>query len=242
MSLTDQLKREAKRAGAELKHCGNHHYQIRGECLVNYWPLSRRRTAHVRDGDVLQGVTPKEAVALARPVAPHRRSQEVDDPNVKKIKIYTDGSCLKNPGGPGGWAWASECGEHAFGSHPETTNNRMEMQAVIEAMRFIPAGPSNRLILTDSKYVREGLKSWRAGWERRQFAGIKNLAFWLKLFELWDARPGINVEWVPGHAGVAGNELVDQLAGEAARARLNPIIAALDYSAPYDSPVHLNWR
>ena len=81
-----------------------------------------------------------------------------------QVTIYTDGSCLGNPG-PGGWACLLECGEHKselFGSHPNTTNNRMELEAVMQALRALTC-PRTVQLVTDSVYVKDGLIKWIVG-------------------------------------------------------------------------------
>jgi ribonuclease HI len=138
------------------------------------------------------------------------------------LTIYTDGSCEPNPG-PGGWAFVVyEDGAEvhsASGGCEATTNNRMEMQAVLEAMRW--AGDRPAKILSDSQYVVKGVTLWSAGWKRRgwkrmdgrDLVDVKNVDLWQ---EIDAARSSGQVfEWVRGHNGTAGNERADDLAGTA---------------------------
>ena len=136
------------------------------------------------------------------------------------IEIYTDGACRGNPG-PGGWAALIRMGEHEreiSGAEAHTTNNRMELTAVIRALEALKR-PVEARIYTDSEYVRRGVTEWLAAWKARGWRTadrkpVKNQDLWQRLDEL---RAGHRIEWhwVPGHAGVPGNERVDRLANEA---------------------------
>ena len=136
------------------------------------------------------------------------------------IEIYTDGACRGNPG-PGGWAALLLLGEHEreiSGAEPHTTNNRMELTAVIRALEAHKR-PVRARVYTDSEYVRRGITEWLAAWKARGWRTadrkpVKNQDLWQRLDEL---RAGHRIEWhwVPGHAGVPGNERVDRLANEA---------------------------
>jgi len=137
------------------------------------------------------------------------------------LTIYTDGSCLGNPG-PGGWAWAIPEGAFAAGAEPTTTNQRMEVLAVIEALRANDA--PEIAIVSDSTYVVKCFQdAWWAGWQRRgwknsQGKPVANRDLWEELFELAldDART-ISWHWVKGHSGDQWNDVVDVLANDAAR-------------------------
>lgn len=131
------------------------------------------------------------------------------------MRVYTDGACSGNPG-PGGWAWASSPTHHASGGEADTTNNRMELTAVLRAIEDNP-GPLT--VVMDSTYVKSGLESWSKGWVRngwRTKAGgeVKNRDLWEELIEVRDARPPgeLTFEWVKGHSGDVMNDLVDELA------------------------------
>jgi ribonuclease HI len=136
------------------------------------------------------------------------------------IEIYTDGACRGNPG-PGGWAALLQKGAHAkeiSGAETLTTNNRMELTAVIRALETLKKPAAARLY-TDSEYVRRGITEWLSAWKARGWRTadrkpVKNQDLWQRLEEV-SARHRIDWRWVPGHAGVPGNERVDRLANEA---------------------------
>jgi ribonuclease HI len=133
------------------------------------------------------------------------------------VDIYTDGACSGNPG-PGGWGAILRYGgqeKELFGYAPDTTNNRMEMMAVIEALRSLKRPMPVRLH-TDSQYVQKGMTEWIHGWKRRGWktAGkepVKNEDLWRTLDQL---AAGHRIEWlwVRGHAGHPENERADELA------------------------------
>lgn len=133
------------------------------------------------------------------------------------VDIYTDGACSGNPG-PGGWGAILRYNgkeKELFGFDPATTNNRMEMMAVIEALRSLKRAVPVR-IHTDSQYVQKGMTEWIHGWKRRGWktAGkepVKNEDLWRTLDELAAGHP-IEWFWVKGHAGHAENERADELA------------------------------
>ena len=136
------------------------------------------------------------------------------------VEIYTDGACRGNPG-PGGWGALLSSGEHEkelSGAEPLTTNNRMELIAVIRALEALQR-PSEIRIFTDSEYVRRGItewvQSWKArGWKTADRKPVKNQDLWERLDAL-AAGHKIDWRWVKGHSGVPGNERVDRLANEA---------------------------
>lgn len=136
------------------------------------------------------------------------------------VDIYTDGACRGNPG-PGGWAallsFAGREKELA-GAETLTTNNRMELTAVIRALEALKR-PVRVRVYTDSEYVRRGILEWIRAWKARGWLTadrkpVKNQDLWQRLDEL-AAGQSIEWHWVPGHAGVPGNERVDRLANEA---------------------------
>lgn len=136
------------------------------------------------------------------------------------VEIYTDGACRGNPG-PGGWAALLMSGRNErtlSGADPYTTNNRMELLAVIEALKALRRRVSVRLY-TDSQYVRRGVLEWlpnwkAANWRTASRKPVKNQDLWQQLDALL-ADQQIEWHWVPGHAGVPGNERVDALANTA---------------------------
>jgi ribonuclease HI len=136
------------------------------------------------------------------------------------IEIYTDGACRGNPG-PGGWAALLRIGDHEreiSGAEALTTNNRMELTAVIRALEALKR-PVEARLYTDSEYVRRGVNEWLPAWKARgwrtaQRKPVKNQDLWQQLDELRMPHR-IEWHWVPAHAGVSDNERVDRLANEA---------------------------
>ena len=134
-----------------------------------------------------------------------------------KVEIFTDGACKGNPG-PGGWgAWLRN-GEHEkeiCGGEPNTTNNRMELMAVIEALSTLTR-PCDVVLHTDSQYVQKGISEWIHGWKKRGWKTaskepVKNADLWQAL-DAAQARHQVEWRWVRGHSGHVGNERADQLA------------------------------
>ena len=135
-------------------------------------------------------------------------------------KIHTDGACRGNPG-PGGWAWACGTASFASGAEAHTTNQRMEVRAVIEALRENVDGPVE--IISDSSYVVKCFNDkWHAGWLRRgwknsQGQAVANRDLWEELFAMTLASGReVTFSWVKGHSGDAMNDFVDELAANAA--------------------------
>ncbi|MEL7473878.1 MAG: ribonuclease HI [Planctomycetota bacterium] len=139
-----------------------------------------------------------------------------------RVDLFTDGACSGNPG-PGGWAFlirhpASESEKEGAGAEPETTNNRMELMAVIRGLETLTR-PSEVDLYSDSQYVLKGLGQWMAGWKKRGWRTaskqpVKNRELWERLDELASAHV-VRFHWVEGHAGHAENERVDTLAVDA---------------------------
>ncbi|MEO1661868.1 MAG: ribonuclease HI [Pseudomonadota bacterium] len=133
------------------------------------------------------------------------------------IQIWTDGACSGNPG-PGGWGVLLVAGDkrkELYGGAPDTTNNRMELMAAIEALNALKK-PSAVTLHTDSTYVKDGLTKWIHGWKRNGWKTaakkpVKNKDLWQDL-ETACARHEIKWVWVKGHAGDEGNEKADELA------------------------------
>jgi ribonuclease HI len=146
---------------------------------------------------------------------------------VIKTRVYTDGGCSGNPG-PGAWAYIllGEEGESRKSLFvPQTTNNRMELQAVIEALRAVRADPrisSGEVeLFTDSRYVKNGIGEWihtwlKNGWKTRAKKPVKNQDLWRQLLEL-STGMRIRWRWLQGHAGDRYNEACDRLVREAIR-------------------------
>lgn len=140
----------------------------------------------------------------------------VDRPSVT---IYTDGACQGNPG-PGGWGAILRFGRHErelSGGEKDTTNNRMELRAALEALRVLTE-PCRVTLFTDSEYLKKGITLWMPNWKRRNWrrkgGHLANVDLWMKLDEEI-ARHQIHWRWVRGHAGDTLNERVDKLAKQA---------------------------
>ena len=150
------------------------------------------------------------------------------------LKIYTDGGCSGNPG-PGGWAYVivgtgdsglgtggSGVLAEKWGAQRATTNNRMELTAVIEALRALKAldnAPRRAAVYTDSQYVQKGITEWIAKWKKNSWRTsdkkpVKNQDLWMEL-DVLAGEFSLAWEWVPGHAGVEYNERCDRMTQEA---------------------------
>jgi ribonuclease HI len=138
-----------------------------------------------------------------------------------KIEIYTDGACSGNPGN-GGWGAVLLYKHHKkeiYGGQKDTTNNRMELQAVIEALKIVKK-TEPIIVYTDSKYVQNGISEWifswkKNGWKTAARKPVKNMELWQEL-DVEAARHKIEWKWVKAHAGNHFNEMVDELAKKAA--------------------------
>ncbi|MDE0929655.1 MAG: ribonuclease HI [Halioglobus sp.] len=136
---------------------------------------------------------------------------------MKKVEIFTDGACRGNPG-PGGWGALLRCGDverELYGGAPDTTNNRMELQAAIEALKALSQRCSVDLT-TDSVYVKDGITRWLEGWKKKGWKTaarkpVKNVDLWQALDEE-NQRHDVRWHWVKGHSGHAENERADLLA------------------------------
>ena len=140
---------------------------------------------------------------------------------MKRVEIYTDGACKGNPG-PGGWGALLRMGQHEkelVGGEAHTTNNRMEMTAVIRALNAL-IEPCEVILHTDSRYVIDGITKWVGGWKKRGWVNaskqpVKNADLWHDLIEAV-ARHAVTWEWVKGHSGHPENERVDRIASDEA--------------------------
>lgn len=139
-----------------------------------------------------------------------------------KVVIHTDGACKGNPG-PGGWGALLEYAEakkELFGGEAMTTNNRMELMAVIQALKALTR-PCDVLVVTDSQYVQKGVESWLSSWKAKSWKTasgkpVANRDLWETLdAEL--AKHEVSWEWVRGHQGHDGNERADELANQGVR-------------------------
>ncbi|HRG63679.1 MAG TPA: ribonuclease HI [Burkholderiales bacterium] len=129
-----------------------------------------------------------------------------------KLIIYTDGACKGNPG-IGGWGAILMYGDKVkeiYGYAPETTNNRMELSAVIEALKVIKRS-CPITIFTDSQYVKRGITEWIDGWIKKNWKNVKNVDLWQELYPL-SKQYDIDWQWVRGHNGDKYNERADELA------------------------------
>jgi len=137
-----------------------------------------------------------------------------------EVEIWTDGACSGNPG-PGGWGAVLRFGDREkelSGGEAQTTNNRMELRAAIEALNALKR-PCDVLLHTDSRYVMDGITDWIRGWKARGWKTaakkpVKNADLWQDL-DAANSRHNVRWHWVKGHAGDAGNEKADQLARDA---------------------------
>ena len=135
----------------------------------------------------------------------------------RMVEVFTDGACKGNPG-PGGWGVLMRWNGHEkslFGGEPLTTNNRMELRAVIEALAALKRRSRVRLH-TDSQYVHNGISSWihdwkRRGWKTADKQPVKNVDLWQQLEQLAQ-KHDVQWIWVRGHSGHDGNERADRLA------------------------------
>lgn len=179
-------------------------FSLSAEVVSRYpgWkPQQCRRCKAAKDG-------------TAAPAARGARTM-TSDPNEG---LFTDGGCSGNPG-PGGWGvvWvkAGEMFAEANGGEPHTTNNRMELMALIEAYKMLDAG-STETIWSDSTLCVKTVNEWAQGWERqgwkRKTGPVENLDLVKPLFELSKAHPNVKLRWLKGHAGQRWNERADVLA------------------------------
>ncbi len=136
---------------------------------------------------------------------------------MRPVVIYSDGACKGNPG-PGGWGALLSCGareREIFGGELRTTNNRMELTAVIRALETLRGG-ADVVLYTDSQYVKKGIESWihvwkRNGWKTADRKPVKNAELWREL-DAVVAKHRVSWRWVKGHADSAGNLRADELA------------------------------
>jgi ribonuclease HI len=146
---------------------------------------------------------------------------------VKQLEIFTDGACKGNPG-PGGWGAVIRYGKHEkeiSGGDPDTTNNRMELSATIQALKIL-IEPCKVKLHTDSQYVIDGITKWIHGWQRNGWKNaskqpVSNIDLWHDLIEA-TARHQVEWIWVKGHNGHPENERADRLASDAAEAIAKP--------------------
>ena len=134
------------------------------------------------------------------------------------IKVYTDGACKGNPG-PGGWGVYIQSNDEEkdlYGGNPETTNNQMEMQAALEALKYLKDKNEVIELYTDSNYLRQGITEWIHKWKLNNWRTaakkpVANRDLWIEISDL-NEKMNVHWNWVKGHAGDPGNERADQLA------------------------------
>lgn len=150
-----------------------------------------------------------------------------------RVRIWTDGCVLKNPGGAGGWAFVARIPgvgvpATSSGGVLESTNNKMELQAIIEALRFAEKSLKSHvevILYTDSQYCSRGVNEWLEGWKAKgwhrkdgeRWVDVKNRSLWEMIDELFDSSR-MKIDWVRGHSGIPENERADELASLAASA------------------------
>ncbi|MBQ0925348.1 ribonuclease HI [Saccharopolyspora endophytica] len=138
---------------------------------------------------------------------------------IERVDLYTDGACSGNPG-PGGWGVVLRYGDHErelYGKDPTTTNNKMELTAVIEGLAALTRPIPVVRVYTDSTYVLKGITEWMRGWKRNGWMTsakkpVKNADLWQRLDSECSRHGEVQWEWVKGHAGHPENERADKLA------------------------------
>lgn len=181
----------------------------RAEMPEAYWERDSRVARACR----VLGLAPLRARTMAIEAAAKKAQAKTvtSSSSSSAAEVWTDGACSGNPG-PGGWGWVTPDGEHGSGPEAHTTNQRMEIMAVIDALSTLPQRPIE--VVTDSQYVINGATKWTKGWVTRGWVNSKgqpvaNRDLWERLIPL---TAGVTFRWVKGHAGHELNEAADALA------------------------------
>ena len=187
----------------------NEPFDVDGQTYLPIFDLPEGAVLAVKAG----AVGPAQAYVVRRPAKAMKAQPIVDHDPLNRIIFYTDGSCLGNPG-PGGWAYLKQ-DRHGrsedSGGEPDTTNNRMELTAAIEALKSLPPEPRPVVIYSDSQLL---IKTMTEGWKRKA-----NLDLWKELDRL-AALHQVSWRWVRGHDGHPENERADHLAQTAAGSQM----------------------
>lgn len=153
----------------------------------------------------------REEVIRAR----EARKRVAQDRRAQTIRIYTDGGCAPNPGA-GGWGflvtWPDGSIDERYGGQRQTTNNRMEMIAAINALNFVNKPALPIMLYTDSQYLQRGAVEWLGKWRAKKFRGVKNPDLWREIDCLIRLHEALTWRWVRGHNGLQGNVRADELA------------------------------
>lgn len=192
--------------------------------IYESWLECKEQVAGVKNAKFKGFNSIEEAEAWMKTHIPNPNRLRPDETKTDYV-IFTDGSCLKNPAGPGGYAGVlihteTQVVLKICGGSPSTTNNRMEMMATIESLKMLGDADS-ATVYTDSKYIQRAfkehwLRNWKKnGWKTSTGNDVLNKDLWLQLDELTQ-KHYVNFQWVKGHAGNKYNEMCDKMAkGEA---------------------------
>jgi ribonuclease HI len=194
-------------------------FEVRQEILDRYPGWTPRQCMDCRTGQSGESKRPsaKASVSKSRDLTISEVLDSFEDG--PDTGVFTDGASEGNPG-PGGWGAVhvvdGQVVDEAMGSEPHTTNNRMELTAMIAGLEMLPED-ADATVYTDSKLIVDTLNSWARGWKangwkKKSKGPIANLELVKRAFELFEARPDVQVEWIRAHSGFRWNEYADSLA------------------------------